>query len=348
MIVFCTCFDKGYLDKGLVLYHSLKRNCNSFKIYIFCFDEISFNILNEMEMGSAEICYWKNYETTELLILKKERTKAEYYWTCTPQIIKTVLEHYNEEHCIYIDADLAFFSDPTVLLDEINQAGCHIGIMEHRFNEGFSGRRYLRRSGKYCVEFNYFDQEAESQKALSWWAEKCMEWCYHIREPERMGDQKYLMKFEQLFKGVYVFKHLGAGVAPWNSKQYNIKYASQDVELEWRGKGNKPKDVKMVFYHYQNMNFISDAIVNVSSGTSNREFVKTIYYPYIYAILRCRKELNKKGIGFDEAKEYSSNAIVRLWQHYLLKYKIRTLADIVFIKEVVKEIESDTYRDILS
>ena len=67
--------------------------------------------------------------------------------------------------------------------------------------------RWLRRSGKYCVEFNYFDQSKNAKKALGWWKEKCFEWCYHLYEPERMGDQKYLEKFPILFKGVHELHH---------------------------------------------------------------------------------------------------------------------------------------------
>lgn len=70
------------------------------------------------------------------------------------------------------------------------------------------------------MEFNYFDQTPNARKALTWWKERCAEWCFHLYEPERMGDQKYIEKFPTLFDGVHELQHLGGGVAPWNLRQY--------------------------------------------------------------------------------------------------------------------------------
>ena len=42
---FCTLFDSYYLDKGLALYASLDKVCENFTLYIFCFDDRSYEIL---------------------------------------------------------------------------------------------------------------------------------------------------------------------------------------------------------------------------------------------------------------------------------------------------------------
>ena len=46
-MVFCTLFDSYYLDKGLTLYHSLKKVSDQFKLYIFCFDDSSYEVLKD-------------------------------------------------------------------------------------------------------------------------------------------------------------------------------------------------------------------------------------------------------------------------------------------------------------
>ena len=48
MINFCTLFDSYYLDKGIALYKSLERVSNDFMLFIFCFDERSYDILNDL------------------------------------------------------------------------------------------------------------------------------------------------------------------------------------------------------------------------------------------------------------------------------------------------------------
>lgn len=337
MITFCTYFDKNYLDKGLVLYRSLKRNCACFKLYIFCFDHITYEVLKTLRMDQAVLVKWSEYETEELLKRKRERTGAEYCWTCTPQIIKCVLEKYGENHCIYIDADMAFFSDPSVLLDEIIDTGCHIGIIEHRFNPGFFGRRYLRRSGRYCVEFNYFDRTKESMRALNWWAEKCMEWCFHIYEPEKMGDQKYLEKFPAMFEGVHVFQHQGAGMAPWNSRQYRA-CIDHTGRVLLRNKRKKTNAV-LIFYHFQNMRYITPGIMNIGSGTNDREIKKTIYYPYLHAVAACRNMLKRRGIEFEDSTVSSSDHIMALWQKYLIRFKVKSVSDIIDINKAVRYVK---------
>jgi hypothetical protein len=220
-MVFTTLFDSYYLDKGLALYRSLERVAESFKIYIFAFDEKAYDVLTSMSLPRAVVIRKEELEKKypALEKIKQERSKAEYSWTCTPASIDYVLDTYNEDNCTYIDADLYFFSDPKVLLKEIKDAGANIVITPHRFTNSAKDRRLENRSGKYCVEFNYFDQSPEARKALSWWKDKCFEWCYHIYEKDRMGDQKYIEKFPSMFKGVHELQNKGGGVAPWNLKQ---------------------------------------------------------------------------------------------------------------------------------
>ena len=213
-MVFCTLFDSYYLDKGLTLYRSLEKVSDRFKLYIFCLDDPSYEILKDLRLERAVPVHHSEIEDETLLKLKEERSKAEYCWTCTPVTIEYVLKHFKESSCTYIDADLYFFADPQILFDEMEQPGNDITITAHRFKNNWNGRRLCKRSGKYCVEFNYFNQSENSREALNWWKERCLEWCYHLYEPERMGDQKYLEKFPKLFKGVHELQHLGGGCRP--------------------------------------------------------------------------------------------------------------------------------------
>lgn len=337
-MVFCTCFDKGYLDKGLVLYRSLARYCPEFSFYIACFDSVTYEILSSYKLPNVVLILWQQYETDALLEKKKERTRAEYYWTCTTHIIELVLEQYYEEHCIYIDADMAFFSDPTVLLDEIRKSGTHIGIMEHRFNDNLFGRRYLRRSGKYCVEFNYFDQTEESRRALSWWKERCWEWCYQIYEPDRMGDQKYLEQFPFLFEGVHVFENIGAGVAPWNLAQYSVIDQIKNECLDGKVflKYKQDKVIPLIFYHFQNICYLNENLVNIGTGIHDREIKEAIYFPYLKEIEQARTELAELGVHFAGRKVSSSNRMMQIWEKYFMRFKVKAPSDLIRLDQVRK------------
>ncbi len=346
MMNFTTLFDSYYLDKGIALYDSLEKVTKDFHLYIFCFDDRSFELLKARRMEHATILHHSDLEreTAKLLELKKERSKAEYCWTCTPVTIEYVLNHYPVENCTYIDSDLYFFSDPQVLFDEIDKAGADIVITEHRFSNSWKDRRYLKRSGKYCVEFNYFNRSENAQKALTWWKEKCFEWCYHLYEPERMGDQKYLEKFPGLFEGVHELQHLGGGTAPWNLTQYELVSAGGSLEGNGGG-GNgevllkekkSGKEFPLVFYHFQNIRYLSDHKVNVNSCTHSKALKDAVYLPYLRKIEQVRRELKTKGVDFSVKKSYASNPVIAFVQKNILQYKIRSFSDLYRLEEIRK------------
>jgi len=343
MMNFCTLFDSYYLDKGIALYQSLEKVSRDFHLYIFCFDDRSRDILKEMKMEHATVLHHSDIEkeTEKLLELKKERSKAEYCWTCTPVIIAYVLEHFPVENCTYIDADLYFFSDPQVLFDEIKDSGANIVITQHRFSDSLKDRRYLKRSGKYCVEFNYFDQTENAKKALNWWKEKCFEWCYHLYEPERMGDQKYLEKFPVLFEKVHELQHLGGGTAPWNLAQYELVSGGERMD----GNGSRKvllrekksgKEFPLVFYHFQNIRYLSDKKVNVNSCTHSKPLKRAVYLPYLRQIEQVRRKLETAGVDFSTKKSYSSNPLIAFVQKNILQYKIRSFSDIFDLEKIRK------------
>ena len=348
---FTTLFDSYYLDKALCMYRSLNRVADDFKLYIFCFDDRSKEVLESEGLDNAVILSHKDLEKAypELLDLKTERSKAEYCWTCTPATIEYVLNNFDVDNCTYIDADLYFFKSPRVLLDEVKDEGKHIIITPHRFSDSLKDRRFLKRSGKYCVEFNYFDNSPEAREALTWWRERCFEWCYHIYEADRMGDQKYIEKFPSMFKGVHELQNLGGGVAPWNLNQYELvntesgmPYKTKEdldaikdkVYLTLRNKKDKEK-FDLIFYHFQNIRYLSETKVNISSETHDKSLKRAIYLPYLRDIDKTRKELKEKyDIRFSVKNIHASNKLIAFLQGTLLRFKIKSLSDVIDLEKI--------------
>lgn len=327
MINLCTLFDSYYLDKAMALYRSLERVTQEYRLYAFCMDDTSWEILQAMQLVHVEIIHHSRFEDAALLLLKEERSTAEYCWTCTPVIIEYVLDHYDVENCTYVDADLYFFHDPQILFYEIAAVGANVVVTPHRFTNSLRDQRIQRRSGKYCVEFNYFDQSQNSREALTWWRERCAEWCYYRYEPERMGDQKYLDRFPVLFQGVHELRHLGGGVAPWNLAQYHYVRNTEggDIILRERRSG---REFPLVFYHYQNLRYLTKDWVNIASGTHDRVTKDVIYALYLREIEQCRALLADYGITFPVWKSYASNRFVAFVQAHITRYRIRSLSDL--------------------
>lgn len=335
-MIFTTLFDSYYLDKGIALHRSLvKSSGDDFQLFIFCFDDKSKEILEAENLKNTVILSHRDLEKAypELTKLKEERSKAEYCWTCTPASIEYVLDNYEVDSCTYIDADLYFFQDSSVLLDEILDAKADIVITPHRFSNTLRDKRFLKRSGKYCVEFNYFNQSANAREALTWWREKCFEWCYHLYEPERMGDQKYLEKFPELFEGVHELRHLGGGVAPWNLRQYSLsKKRKNGIILHDKKSGG---EFPLVFYHFQNLRYLTETKINISSETHSKKTKRAIYIPYLKEVENVRKELKEKyDVSFSVKKVYSSNKLIGFLQGTILRFKVKSLSDIVDLNKL--------------
>lgn len=335
MMNFCTLFDSYYLDKGIALYKSLEKVTDDFTLYVFCFDDKSFEILNDLNFRHTVILHHSMFETEELLKKKKERSKAEYCWTCTSVTIEYVLENYPVESCTYLDSDLYFYTDPQILFAEMDGVNADVTIVEHRFKDNRYGKKLEERNGKYCVQFNFFRQTDNAKKVLTWWKEKCYEWCYDIPDPERMGDQKYLNTWTRDFEGVHELQHLGGGVAPWNLEQYTLELENEnDIRLKTVDGNVFP----LVFYHFQNIRYMPGRKVNIKSQTKNKKLKYAIYVPYLAEIEQIRSMLIEQyGMSYEiKGIVRSSNPVVGFLQKHFAALKIQSFSDIIDLDNLSK------------
>lgn len=259
MLNFCTLFDSGYLTRGLAMYESLKMHAKDFHLYVFVFDDKSLKILNQLNLEYMSVISLVEFEDAELLAVKDSRSRGEYCWTSTPSTIKFCLEKFNLDHCTYVDADLYFFNDPTVLITEMGDAS--VLITEHRYTPDYD---QSATSGIYCVQFMTFKNDTNGMTVLNWWRSACLEWCYDRLEDGKFGDQKYLDDWTERFNGVHVLQNLGGGVAPWNVQQYDVA------------------KLNTVFYHFHGVKLFHCGLVDFASYVLSHEVVTTLYRPYIF------------------------------------------------------------------
>lgn len=274
MLHFSTLFDSFYLTRGLTLYQSLENTCDSFHLYIFAFDDKCFDILTKLKLKHATIIPLKDFEDPQLLEAKPSRTKAEYCWTSTPSTVLYVIEKYNVSNCTYVDADLYFYKNPKILIDEMGDKS--ILLTEHRYPPKFN-RANL--AGIYCVQFTTFLNNEDGLKALKWWRNACIEWCYDRYEDGKFGDQKYLDDWTTSFKGVHVLQHLGGGLASWNVEQYPFIERKGNHILFLDKATNKPFEA--VFYHFHHVRFYKNNTVDLGWRHPTMPVVNNLYVPYM-------------------------------------------------------------------
>ena len=273
MYNFCTLFDSNYLSRGIAMFESLKQHCSDFHLYVFAFDEACDRILRGLALPHVTVISLRDFEDEKLLEVKPSRSRAEYCWTCTSSSILYVLEKFGVDSCTYLDADLYFLSSPHIFFEEMGVNS--ILITEHRYTKRYDKSK---KSGKYCVQFIFFRNDEKGLRALRWWRERCLEWCYARVEDGKFGDQMYLDDWTDRFQGVHVLRHLGGGLAPWNVQQYSF------FKKEGRLFGRELKsanEFEAVFYHFHYVRFFHNGVLELGRRVLSNEVRTLIYKPYI-------------------------------------------------------------------
>lgn len=315
---FCTLFDSFYLTRGVTLYRSLENVCDNFHLYIFAFDDKSFDVLTKLNLKKATIIPLKDFEDKDLLSIKSTRTRAEYCWTCTPATVLYVIEKYNVPNCTYIDADLYFYKNPKVLFDEMQDKS--ILITEHRYPPKFN-RAAL--SGIYCVQFTTFLNNKEGLEALRWWRNACIEWCYNRYEDGKFGDQKYLDDWPVRFKGVHVLQHLGGGLALWNIEQYKLlERKNNDIRFSYPAENST---FEAIFFHFHHVRFFKNDILDLGWREPKKEIIYKLFLPYIQELEKTEAYVKQIDSTFHIPLEKYS-----LINNAGLKNKIKYIIKVVF------------------
>lgn len=305
MINFCTLFNYNYIEKGLALYYSLYQNCPDFMLYIIAFDEKCYKTLCDLSLDKMMVIHYSEFEDDKLKLAKSNRSIREFLWTCSSCEIRYVINRFGLNNCTYIDSDVFFYSDPSIVIKRFLDSDKDVAIISHRYSNHLENRKYERLYGSYCVEFNTFKNTREGIEALEWWCEKCLELCPEEPKNGAFGDQKYLDQLVLNFKGIYVYNDFGLGIAPWNVDEYML--------LEDNLIKNKHNNSigKLVFYHFHALSMESNfADINIYKrpGKKDDSLIDFLYKGYLQKLKSLQIENN---IVHQVNNDYRSNVFKR-------------------------------------
>ena len=295
MYFFFTYFDRHYLSRGLALYRSLNRHCRSFALWVLCMDELTRKVLSRMRLPSVYLISLEDLEREDerLLEAKQNRSRIEYYFTCTPSLALYILKRWPDTDVItYLDADLFFFTNPAPIYRELGNGS--ILIVGHRFPPHLKHREIF---GVYNVGWVSFRNDQHGLQSLRWWRERCLEWCYDHVEDGRFADQKYLDDWPSRFPNVVVLSHKGSGLAPWNITNYTVRLDRDQVAID-----SQP----LVFFHFHGLRQLREWLYDpglASYGVRMDAVLKQgIYAPYIRELRNARRSAAQFADGFGGEK----------------------------------------------
>lgn len=285
---FCTYFDVNYLSRGLALYHSLRAHCPRTTLWVLCLDEETVAALNRLRLPGLEPISLKEFEhgDTELIAAKGNRTRIEYYFTCTPSLPWYVFRHCPQADLVtYLDADLFFFSDPGPLFQEMGTGS--IAIIAHRFPEEL---RHLERYGIYNVGWVSFRRDENALSCLRAWRADCIEWCCDREDNGRFADQKYLNAWPSRYPGVVVLGHAGANVAPWNLGASRLELVGGKVTVN-----RQP----LVFFHFHGFKHSPQTGYDFNLKAYGEKLTpllgQHVFYPYVRMLSAAADRISRLG-----------------------------------------------------
>jgi hypothetical protein len=280
---FCTFFDSRYLIRGLALHESLSRcSTDEFELWILCMDTASYGFLRNANLEKVNLVKLEELERAcpDLTRVRGKRGLVEYYFTCKPALISFLLKsHPHIDRLTYLDADLYFFADHSLLNDELSSSS--IGIVEHRFAPNLQS---LARTGRYNAGWISIKRDSTGLACVEWWRERCIEWCYDTPDNGRYGDQGYLDEFKRLFGSVVSVAHKGANLAPWNIGNFMIGSIDGRVVVD-----GEP----LIFFHFHGLRqvrrWLFDSGFHGFQVSMDRATREQIYRPYVRLLSHYRK-----------------------------------------------------------
>lgn len=272
---YCTYFDKGYLSRGLALIDSLRQNGDNADVYVLALDQETQDFLDASGLPGVHTLNITDIEVSEptLLPLRSLRSRMEYYFTCTPLLIRHVMKKLDTPGSvtIYLDGDLFFFDDPARVITALETDS--VGIIEHRYP--LKAARKLEKFGRFNVGWVGFRDDTNGQKVLNWYCERTLEWCSDVPENGKYADQGYLNWFPD-FSGVRILGSAGFNLAPWNSARHALRVGASDAILV----DGEP----LVFFHFHGLRKVGRWFATsqlIYRAPLSEILRRSIYQPYV-------------------------------------------------------------------
>jgi hypothetical protein len=136
-----------------------------------------------------------------------------------------------------------------------------------------------RRTGTYNSGYVVFRHDENGLRCVTWWRDRCIEWCHKVADTSRWTDQKYLDEFPLRFAGVRSLSGRGVNVGLWNVDVDHVRLEAGVVIVSgW----------PLICYHFTKLVPVQKCAIQIP--LRNRPYMKSslfrdqIYLPYLYEL----------------------------------------------------------------
>ncbi|WP_438479473.1 glycosyltransferase [Oleiharenicola lentus] len=258
----------------MALHQSLEAHVGNFELVVLCLDAGALAAMNLRSLPKVRPISLADFlnRNPRLAASKNDRTALEFYFTCTPWLLKEVLPKIpNGELLTFLDTDIYFYSSPDAIFAEIGPAS--IAISARRYPAALSD---LERYGQYNTGWVSLRNNPSGHACAATWAEQCAAWCFNALESEKHTDQKYLDAWSTLYSDCISIKNPGCNVAPWNIGAANLTSTEEGLRV-----GTVP----LIFYHFHGLLHFGRQIYSAQleryDATLNSTLRTQLYLPYL-------------------------------------------------------------------
>ncbi|KGA20961.1 hypothetical protein GM51_4440 [freshwater metagenome] len=279
-VAYCTYFDTGYLSRGLTMIESLRHHGDNALVFILALDSGVRDFFADYGDKNIQIISLQDLEEFEprLSIVRPQRSRVEFYFTCTPLLVRFAMDQMKTlgATIIYLDADLYFFDQPQLAITSLGDGS--VGIIEHRYPKRLERR--LSKYGRFNVGWVAFVDDEQGREVLDWYGKSTLEWCGDKPLDGKYADQGYLDSFP-LFAGVTVLREGAFNLAPWNTESHDVRFTPP---------GTVTVDGKSLnFFHFHGLRSFGGQFVTgqILYGAKLTQALKQgVYLPYVLHLSR--------------------------------------------------------------
>lgn len=215
------------------------------KFFVLCLDDETFRQLENLDLEDLVLLKIDDFTDNEVLALREVRAWREFCWTLAASFLHSIVSQSQIGTIVaYVDADCYFFSDLTIITDELNPSN-QILIHEHRFSP--DRLKWEKSSGRFNVGVVAGIVGEQFDLCISNWRKQVIAECVLDPENGKCGDQTYLNSWPAEYTKLSIMPQKGAGVGPWNMASYAISQESKKIKVD---------DENLIFFHFSRFKIV--------------------------------------------------------------------------------------------
>lgn len=269
---YCTIVDRNYVLRGLTLYNSFIPSIENKTFGFFCIDEKAVEMLKELKLKNAWIVGPEEFETAELLAVKKTRAINEYCWTCKPAVLLYAAQRDPSfDWLIYLDSDMMAFADPDLGLNLEDDV--HVNLTLHNPSNRYFAEM-IPTVGTCNAGYAAFRNSQTGLAASQWWLGQCLQSCPKVPSENAYADQKYFDDIADVFEGVNYTSLIGLNAGPWNSLTAEVREKEGQVTIDGQ---------PLILYHFQGLKAYSPSFFDLYTASIKipTDLKKYVFMKYV-------------------------------------------------------------------